>query len=260
MREDLAVRLARYRQVKNGPPRHILLDGSDQRLDRTGNASDRVNAWPVRCDHCTLPDLDFVPSPYRIAKGTASTADLALADLGNLFVKERVKRVLERVASDCRFYRAVHAKTGDDTDWWLAVPVQLVKTADIDASVPRCPRCGEPKVAHPGSHFRPCDVPAVSAEVFKSAQWSSSNSIAEEIPRRQPKSLAAPAPKAPKHQWTRLTLDRDLWLSVRLWELFKKLKFKSLRRDIDCDQRLTAEDRQWVEEQLAAVGQGNGSV
>ena len=103
-------------------PQCVEMVGPDQRMDHE-NFGPSLNPLPAKCSHCKMPDLDHVPQPYLLGRGTTSPADMAPADAGNLLVRESAKRVLETVApGDCHFYPTVHSKTREPTPWFLAVP------------------------------------------------------------------------------------------------------------------------------------------
>lgn len=77
--------------------RHAEMTGSDNRMDRRELCAP-VNPLPVKCSWCTFPDLDFVSQPYLLAKGTSNPNEMQPAEMGNFFVRERVRKVLEVVA------------------------------------------------------------------------------------------------------------------------------------------------------------------
>jgi hypothetical protein len=234
---------------------YVEMSGSDSRMDQAGNFDWPSNEWPVQCKHCTFPDIDFVPQPYWLTKGIAAPGDMAPAELGNFFVRERTQKILEAVAPGaCRYYPTQDKKTSRPTEWRLAVPAKLVRTADVDKRVPRCPKCGEPRAVHPGSHFRLCPIKPGGAEVFKSEQWGSSESIGEKSGWYWMHILGLKqAPKAPPHQWTRLSLSRDLFFSNRLYLLVKTLKLKGFAYSAFHEFHPTAADKAWVDEQLVRL-------
>jgi len=60
---------------------------------------DPINPLPAQCPECGFPDLDHVPLPYFLVKSrTRSPNELAEAENGNFFVRERIRRVLELLA------------------------------------------------------------------------------------------------------------------------------------------------------------------
>ena len=47
----------------------VRMTGPDVRMDVIGdNYYNPANPLPVRCLHCTFPDIDFVPQPYLLTK------------------------------------------------------------------------------------------------------------------------------------------------------------------------------------------------
>lgn len=152
--------------------RHIQMVGSDKRMDQRGNFNLSVNPLPTKCRLCTFPDLDFVPQPYFLAKGIKDPNEIALAEMGNLFVRDRTRKILEAVApGQCRYYPTHDLKTKVEAPWFLAVPCTLVRTAAVKESVPRCPECGEAKVAHPGSHYEYPKVPLGERATAMAGSW-----------------------------------------------------------------------------------------
>jgi hypothetical protein len=254
---DIQQRLVQLHQRPATVLNHVRMVGSDSRMDQAGNFNVPANAWPVRCTYCTFPDIDSVPRPYWLAKGVTTPGDFAQAELGNFLVRARARSVLEVVVPDnCRFYPTHNRKTKEETDWFLAVPNCLVRTAKVSAKVPRCPECGEPKLAHPGMHFEQCPVEAVSAEIFKSLRWGSYEKTGEQARWYWMHILLLKAPpQTPPHRWTRILLDRELWFSRRLAALLKVLRLRGLCVFIDCDEKPTAAGRAWVEEQVDKLRQ-----
>jgi hypothetical protein len=88
------------------------------------------------------------------------------------------------------------------------------------------------------------EPPAV--DIFKSKQWIGSQTAEEAkwywmhiLKLKKP-------PKARKNQWTRIAMDRELWFSVRLCLLFKKLRIKGFPyRDLE-QRRPTAAESDWI--------------
>jgi hypothetical protein len=218
-------------------------------MDQRGHFDVPVNTLPPKCPVCTFPDLDCVPQPYFLAKGTKDPNEMAQAVVGNFFVRERTRKILEAVApGECTYYPTHDLKTRAKTPWFLAVPATLVRTATVKKRVPRCAECGEPKVAHPGSHYTYVDVPPIDREIFKSLNWSSGESTGEEsrwywinvLKRDKP-------PRVPPHQWTRIILDRQLYFSIQLEALLKSLRVRGLLRWVAYEERATPEDLAWVD-------------
>jgi hypothetical protein len=240
-----------------GALRYVSVTGSDRRMDTRGTFGLPANPLPVRCARCTFPDLDFVPQPYLLAKGTADPNEVAEAEVGNLLVRDRTRKVLEAVAPGaCRFHPTHDAKTKEPTPWSLAVPTAVVRTATVKASVPRCPACGEPKVAHPGSHYEWLAPPRVSHELFKSAEWASGEATVESnrgylLHILGQKEFKKPAPGV----WMRTGLGRYITFSVRLVSLFKAAGIKGLYPSAFDGATPDPTDRDWVVEQMARLEQ-----
>jgi hypothetical protein len=198
--------------------RCVKITGSDDRMDCRDMFSDPINPLPRKCAKCGFPDLDYVPQPYFLVKSrTMSPNDLALAENGNFFIRERVRRVLDLLApGQCTYFPTYYKGTSEKTPWQLAVPNHQVATAKVDPSIPRCPACGEPRSAHPGTQWsemlfgRPPRSQSRGEgwmadsdhEVLKSATWGSSERGWD--------------------QW----ISRDLYTSVRLLHLLKQIKAK----------------------------------
>jgi hypothetical protein len=193
--------------------------------------------------------------------------EMDLAEVGNFFVRPRSRQVLEAVApGQCRFYPTHDLKTGRQTDWLLAVPRTLIRTATVKPEVPRCPDCGEPKVAHPGSHYEYREVslgerPAAMAEsaaemagfvaqdVFKSLNWSSYEKIGEESGWYYTHILGwAKKQTVPPFQWTRVILARELFFSIRLRKLLKKIGIKGLHVCYGYADRPNRKELAWVDD------------
>src|SRR5437870_3334154 len=91
--------------VPPGTLQFVQMSGSDVRMDQRGNWNAPVNPLPMKCACCRFVDLDFVPEPYFLCKGIETPAEMALGEVGNFFVRERVRKVLEAVApGQCGFY------------------------------------------------------------------------------------------------------------------------------------------------------------
>lgn len=83
----------------------VIMTGPDVLMDQRGDTYEPANALPVKCPHCTFPDLDFIANPYVLTKGVSSPAETSPAQLGNFLVRERVRRILEIVVPDaCAFH------------------------------------------------------------------------------------------------------------------------------------------------------------
>jgi hypothetical protein len=234
--------------------RHAQMIGPDKRMDQREPFAMPANPLSRKCPRCTFPDIDFVPQPYFLVKGVGNPKEMAPAEIGNFLVRSRARQILEAVAPDqCRFYPTHDLKTKEETGWFLAVPTTLIRTATIKSTVPRCPECGEAQVAHPGSHYQNAPgerpVAAIPQDVFKSLNWSSYETIGEESPWYYKNILGWTTKQpVPPFQWTRITLGRELYFSIRLRALLKKLGIKGLSVCSGQDDRPNREELAWVDE------------
>jgi len=229
--------------------RHVSISASDDRMDCISSFDDPLNALPKKCKSCGFPDLDFVPQPYYLVKSRTMTPhELALAAYGNFLIRERVRRVLEQsVPGECNFYPTQFKGTKEAAPWYLAVPKRQVVTAKVDPDIPRCKSCGEPESAHPGTQYseylfgktrrnKP-KAPGYRSdsdyEILKSSTWGSS-----EI------------------SW-KLWIGRELFLSVRLLHLLKKLKAKGFY-EATCGEPMkpNGEETAWIKQQLRFLDAG----
>ena len=208
----------------------VQLTGSDDRMDCREMFYDPINPLPRKCPKCGFPDLDHVPQPYFLVKSrTMSPNEMALSENGNFFVRDRIRRVLELVApGQCRFFPTCNKDTSEQTPWQLAVPTHQVVTAKVKASIPRCDACREPRSAHPGTQYSKWLWDYESDyDLLKSSTWGSSESG--------------------WNQW----LCRDLFLSVRLLHLLKKIKAKGLDEAAGGEPSSPdKKDSAWIEEKL----------
>src|ERR1700691_2747824 len=79
--------------------RCITITGSDDRMDCRDMFYCPINPLPRKCPKCGAPDLDHVSQPYFLVKSrTMSRNELALAETGNFFVSQRVRRVMDVLA------------------------------------------------------------------------------------------------------------------------------------------------------------------
>jgi len=223
--------------------RCVEISGSDDRMDCREMFYDPINPLPRKCLKCGFPDLDHIPQPYFLVKSrTLSPNELAIAENGNFFVRERVRRVLELLAPDqCAYFSTYFKGTNEKTPWLLAVPRHQVATAKVNPSIPRCAACGEPRSAHPGTQWseilfgksrrnQPLGDGWTSDsdfEVLKSSTWGSS-----------------------EEGWDRW-IDRDLYTSMRLLHLFKKIKAKGFD-EATCQEPVAPDNEEsaWIKEKL----------
>ena len=252
---------------------HVVeMTGPDSRMDQFGDADKPANPLPVECPHCTMPDIDFVARPYLLAKGFASPAEHAPAELGNFLVRERTRKVLELVAPGaCAFVATAERKSKKATPWFLAVPkvtLELPGYKDTDEKRQRCSKCKEPKLGYR------CDDSHASVkkrtftdDLFKAKQWyatlTEEDSINDANKWRKKygekvmirfEDYGLTPPEHPQ-RWTRRQMDRDLFFSVRLEQLFKRAKLKGqlIRYAGFDDVEMSEADRAWVEEKMALL-------
>ncbi len=237
---------------------YVTICLSDNLMDQKGQFHQSLNQRSQKCSYCHFPDIDQVPEPYLIGRGITRPGELDLAEVGNFFVRERARAILDVVCpGQCVCHPTFDVKTRALTDWSLAVPTRTVVTGTVKMEIPRCPECGEPKVAHWGSQYdwtettRDSFSKTIGADIAKSSNWFSAEVIGEEsrwywmniLKLKQP-------PKVPSHQWTRLGVNRWLYLSIRLERLFQSLKLKGMVRLISDEAKPSRVDLEWVDEQI----------
>ena len=229
--------------------RCVEITGSDDRMDcrdRDTILDEPVNPLPRQCAKCGFPKLDHVPQPYFLIKSrTMSPNELALAENGNFFVRERVRTVLDLlIPGQITLFPTYFKGTSLATPWLLVVPSHQVISAKVDPSIPRCKECGEPRSAHPGTQWSEsllnspdggrragrgwtCEL---DHDLTKSATWGSS-----------------------EDGWDRW-ISRDLFMSVRLLHLLKKIKAKGFyeatcRKPVGPDK----DESEWIKDKLQAL-------
>ena len=254
----------------------VQMTGPDTRMD------EGANPLPVRCPHCTLPDLDSVPRPYLLTRGFAAPAETAPAAVGNFLVRDRVRQILDlALPGVCTFVPTAERKSGKPTSWWLAVPAcvaDMPGLPDRSKDGQRCARCGEPKLGyHPYApvegdpkrvrHVGLDRVERPLADVFKSGPWYAVDTVEQqyaEAVRHTPEGQAPPPwsrfggragvkdPPPHPQRWTRIHIGRGLFFSARLEHLLKAagVKGQLVRSANFADVEPSAEDRAWAEEQL----------
>jgi hypothetical protein len=262
----------------------VEMVGPDVQMDQHGTSYEPANRLPTRCPHCSFPDLDFVPQPYLLTKGISSPSEISPAQMGNFLVRERVRCILEVVVPGaCRFYPTTDKKSGETTDWFLAIPKTLLKLPRRQAGRPACPKCREPKTGyifadHASYSEQLKEFDSRGIEVFKSHDWHSLGTAEDdwaEVNREREKSgitleswkehihWAIPGLEPPPHpeRWTRRHLGRDLFLSVRLEQLLKRAKVKGqlVRSYSFKEVQPSPYDESWVEEKLQLL-QGKQSA
>lgn len=244
----------------------VIMTGPDVLMDQRGDTYEPANALPVKCPHCTFPDLDFIANPYVLTKGVSSPAETSPAQLGNFLVRERVRRILEIVVPDaCAFHPTIERKSQKPAPWWLAVPKHKIATPQPKPIPPLCPKCNEPKVwgcAMAQVRERMKEYDCGHIDVFKSLEWLG-GTVEDQFEatngyRRE--SGLPPLPwshwdvQPPSHaeRWTRMMLHRDLYYSLRLEQLLKRVKVKGqLVRLLNFKEvKTTPQDEAWIEEKL----------
>ena len=226
--------------------RCVQVSTSDDRMDCREMFYDPINPLRKKCPTCGFPDLDHVPEPYFLVKSRTMTSnELAGAESGNFFIRDRVRQVLDILApGQCIYYSTTYKGTSTKTPWLLAVPNHQVVTAKVNPSIPRCTECGEPRSAHPGTQWSeslfgrpPRDQPHGEGwtadsdyDVLKSSTWGSSERGWD--------------------QW----ISRDLYLSVRLLHLLKKIKAKGFN-EATCQKPISPDkdESAWISEKLQVL-------
>jgi hypothetical protein len=204
-------------KLKSGELQCVQMSGPDDQMDRESGHFEPLNPLPMLCAECKRVDLDFVPKPYSLGKKIESPVDMAPAVAGNIIVRESMKRAMEVAAPGlCAFHSTINRKTKQPTPWLLAVPEKIVRTAQPSGK--KCPKCGAPES---WSDDEQTKSPISKHEVFKSENW-----------------------------WGREGNERNVYFSLRLETLVKKLGLRGLVRSYECKQVPTAEDLAWVEEKL----------
>lgn len=238
---------------------HVALSQVDNAMDEYGNFDVNVNKLPPRCDYCTFPDLDFVPTPYALARGIDSSKEIEALSQGNLVVRPRVREILAAaVGEQITFHPTCHWKTRMPTAWSLAAPnaIQPNLAFAPRADIPTCPKCGQPRTGH-GTHWVSTGLPnpPMTADICKTASWMSYEQTGEQAGYYWMHVLKLKQPPTPREGvWTRLGVSRGLFLSLRLYTLLRELKVIGLvPAGGTVKERPTASDRQWIEEKLAIL-------
>ncbi|MFO0892981.1 MAG: SMI1/KNR4 family protein [Isosphaeraceae bacterium] len=235
---------------------YVWFDGPDRHLDTTGYVDDPLNRLPVKCAHCTFPDLDHVPQPYLLGRGLDRPVDIAPANLANFLVRDWARRILEVCCpGQCEFYTTTDKKSKQTIPWHLAVPVHRIALGRAMAEVSRCPACGEPKTCH-SKEFE-FDGPAtIEWDVAKSLGWLSHNyTIGLERDRAHLRATYGPGAEVNARDtgWARQRIYRNLYVSLRLELLLKKLRIKGMTRVAGETGVANPEDKAWVDEQIARL-------
>jgi hypothetical protein len=227
--------------VDNRNIRLTAICSSDRRMDilDTHKMLDTpVNTYDVSCQMCSFPNIDKLPEPYYIAKGRDfSGIEVMEADLGNLFVSNRVKKILEILCPDqCTYKKTFIHQTGIPTKWWLAIPNTMVINGEVQENIKRCTACNQPLHAHPRTQYKFwLHELEASADIAKASNWHSTD----------------------EHDWRNWWIARDIFLSLRLSSLLKKISAKGFEK-LYVEERkyksLTKAEKNWVEQSIAQIG------
>jgi len=215
---------------------------SDRRMDilDTHKMLDTpVNKYEISCKVCNFPNIDKTPEPYFIAKGRDfSGIEIMEADLGNLFVSIRVKKIFEILFPDqCTYKKTFIYQTEISTKWWLAIPNKLVVNGEVKKNIKRCLACNQPLHAHPGTQYKFwLQELEATADIAKSGNWHSTD----------------------EYDWKNCWIGRDVFLSLRLISLLKKISAKGIYKTAMTDNpkygQLTKAEKLWVEQSLEKIG------
>jgi hypothetical protein len=245
----------------------VMMVGPDMTMDLIGDTlTNPANPLPLKCAHCTFPDLDFVAQPYFLAKGFASPTETSSAEVGNFLVRDRVKTILEMaVPNACKFYKAEDRKGKVKLEWWLAVPTTLIATP-MPKAYKRCSKCGEAKSMDEGmkqSWDAMLGFDSKGVDVFKSRGWHTFDCVEDSYDNFKKGYPGEEFPwknwrvKPPTHpeRWTRLMIARDLYFSVRLEQLLKRANVRGqLIRSVQFENaKLSAQDEEWIREKLGLL-------
>jgi hypothetical protein len=219
--------------------RLVSITCSDKRMDiiDTNYMLDTpVNTYKVKCDTCKFPDIDDTPNPYYLAKNRIFTGiEIIEADLGNLLISDRVKKIFEILIPDnCKYQRTFVQNSNIGTDWWLAIPKTKISSGEVNDTVMKCNKCHEPLYAHPGSQYRFWihDIES-QFDIVKSINWFS----------------------ASNKDWKESWISRDIYLSLRLLTLLNKVSAKGVYKSINSKLKgLIESEKAWVVESLDKIG------
>lgn len=212
---------------------------SDKRMDILDNQTlldTPVNKYEISCPVCNFPKIDKTPEPYFIAKNrNFSGIEIMIADLGNLFISDRLKQVFEILfPNQCYYQKTFMQDTTISTKWWLAIPTNLVITGEVNSKVKRCKICNEPFYAHPGTQYKFWNEDIETEfDIIKSKNWHSTDD----------------------KDWKRSWVNRDILISVRLISLFKIIGAKGIYQyAFSKFKKLTKEEKKWVESSILKIG------
>jgi hypothetical protein len=231
--------IKKYQQTDTSKIRLYLIVCSDRRMDIVDinyTSDTPINKYEINCDVCHFPNIDKTPYPYFIVKGRDfSGIEITKADLGNLFVSNRLKKIFEILFPEqCEYKRTFIAQTDIPTKWWLAVPNNTIISGEVKDDVKRCEKCNQPLHAHPGSQYKFWIHDFESSfDIIKSENW---HSVAE-------------------HDWKETWIGRDIYLSVRLIFLLKKNSAKGIYQYAFSEfKKLTKAEKDWIEQAIEKIG------
>lgn len=214
---------------------------SDRRMDIIDDnylLDTPINKYKVKCESCRFPDIDTTPDPYYLAKNRVFTGiEIMEADLGNLFISGRLKKIFEILfPGSCNYKKTYIQETSISTNWWLAIPVNKVISGKVKNKIPRCKKCNEPLHAHPGSQYKSwIHFFEGESDIIKSENWHSSD----------------------EEDWKRKWLGRDIFLSVRLILLLKKIEAKGIYQYqpyLSPKITLTKSEKEWADHAITKIG------
>jgi hypothetical protein len=196
-----------------------------------------VNKYDISCDLCQFPNIDKTPNPYFIAKGRDfSGIEITEADLGNLFVSNRLKKIFEILFPEqCVFQKTFIDQTNIPTKWWLAIPSNRIISGEVNNEVKRCEKCNQPLHAHPGTQYKFWNKDFEAPyDIIKSENWHCTDS----------------------YDWKKTWIGRDVFLSVRLIFLLKKISAKGIYQyAFSKYKKLTKAEKDWIEQELEKLGE-----
>ena len=212
---------------------------SDKRMDivDTNCSIDTpINKYETSCDTCHFPNIDKTPNPYYIAKGRDfSGIEIMEADLGNLFVSNRLRKIFDILfPNQCTYEKTFIDQTEIPTKWWLAIPSHTIVSGKVNDNVRRCGKCNQPLHAHPGSQYKFwIDDFEASFDIIKSENWHCADS----------------------DDWKKTWIGRDVFLSVRLIFLLKKISAKGIYQyAFSKFKKLTKTEKNWIEQAKEKIG------
>lgn len=211
----------------------------DKRMDikdKTYLLDTPTNKYELLCKTCKFPNLDKVPSPYYLTKGrNFSGIEISIADLGNLLISNRLKKIFENLLpKDCDYQETFIENSRIKTLWWLAVPRKKVLSGKVKQHISVCSQCHEPLHAHPGSQYQFWLTDLESdVNIVKSSNWHSVD----------------------EKDWKKSWIGRDIYLSVQLIHLLKKITAKGIDQVSSSKyHQLLPTEKKWIEESIEKIG------